>query len=76
MINYAFKNKDLLSEALTHPSLCNDQNNKGLNYERLEFLGDRVLGLAISEILFKNILILMRAACSHTCQFNKQQMHS
>lgn len=53
MIDYTFKNKDLLSEALTHPSLCNDQNNKGLNYERLEFLGDRVLGLAISEILFK-----------------------
>ncbi len=41
----------LLHEALTHSSVANGQ--KGLpNYERMEFLGDRVLGLAIAEHLF------------------------
>ncbi|MBN2675738.1 MAG: ribonuclease III [Alphaproteobacteria bacterium] len=43
------KNKDLLNQALTHSSMSKDKNN-----ERLEFLGDRVLGLIISEILYKS----------------------
>ena len=41
-----FKNISLLEKALTHKSLNNDINN-----EKLEFLGDRVLGLVISETL-------------------------
>ena len=40
-INYNFNNKDLLEEALTHSSFKNKSNS---NQERLEFLGDRVLG--------------------------------
>tara|TARA_B100000686_G_C16656445_1_gene898473 strand:+ start:957 stop:1277 length:321 start_codon:yes stop_codon:yes gene_type:complete len=43
-----FKNKDLLLNAITHKSY--DQNK---NYEKLEFLGDRVLGLVISLKLFE-----------------------
>ena len=49
-INYEFKNKELLLTAITHPSF-NDSSKKN-NYERLEFLGDRVIGLVISEALY------------------------
>ena len=50
-IGYTFTSIELLEEALTHSSYI-DNNN--LNQERLEFLGDRVLGLVISEYLFIN----------------------
>ena len=45
-LKYNFKNKHLLHKALTHKSYDNKNNN-----EKLEFLGDRVLGLIISEKL-------------------------
>ena len=45
-IGYKFKNYKLLEESITHKSI-----NSKLNYERLEFLGDRVLGLIISKEL-------------------------
>lgn len=45
-LGYRFRNEALLAEALHHPSL------PGANYERLEFLGDRVLGLAVAEWLY------------------------
>ena len=48
---YAFKNKSLLERAFTHSSYANEH---GLpSYERLEFLGDGVLGLIIAEKLYK-----------------------
>ena len=46
ILKYDFKNKSLLNQALTHKSFDNDNNN-----EKLEFLGDRVLGLIISKKL-------------------------
>ena len=46
IIKYNFKKSSLLEKALTHKSLNNINNN-----EKLEFLGDRVLGLIISEKL-------------------------
>ena len=46
IIKYNFKKPSLLEKALTHKSLDNNINN-----EKLEFLGDRVLGLVISEKL-------------------------
>lgn len=51
-IKYRFKNIELLQEALTHPSLANES---GLPFDnqRLEFLGDAVLELVVSERLFK-----------------------
>ena len=53
-INYKFKNITLLEEALTHSSFKkNNLKIKKKNYERLEFLGDRVLGLVLSEYLYK-----------------------
>ena len=57
IIGYNFKNKNLLVSALTHPSYIIDNKKKTPNesgeFERLEFLGDRVLGLAISSIIYK-----------------------
>ena len=46
ILKYNFKNKSLLHKALTHKSFSNNENN-----EKLEFLGDRVLGLIISKKL-------------------------
>ena len=51
-LNYNFKNKLLLQEALTHPSMSFNQKHI-FNNERLEFLGDTVLSLVIGEYLFK-----------------------
>jgi ribonuclease-3 len=51
VIGYSFKNKSLLIQALTHPSKVEaDQNSK--SYERLEFLGDSLLGSFIAQALF------------------------
>ena len=48
ILKYNFKKTSLLLTALTHKSFNNDVNN-----EKLEFLGDRVLGLVISEKLLE-----------------------
>jgi ribonuclease-3 len=48
-LGYVFKDKQRLDRALTHASA---RIAKRGNYERLEFLGDRVLGLCIAELLF------------------------
>ena len=51
---YSFNNKDFLKEALTHKSFSNENRTLNLkDNERLEFLGDAVLDLVISELLFK-----------------------
>ena len=47
-IKYVFKNKNLLIKSLTHKSLNKENNN-----EKLEFLGDRVLGLIIAKKLLE-----------------------
>lgn len=52
ILGHDFANKDLLTEALTHPSL-NIRKRAGADYQRLEFLGDRVLGLLIAEELWR-----------------------
>lgn len=52
---YSFKNKALMLEALTHKSFYHEHSGKVQAYnERLEFLGDSVLGLVIVEYLFKH----------------------
>ena len=50
-IGYTFKNENTLKEALTHISL--GSGSKSFNYERLEFLGDRVLGFVVAALLFR-----------------------
>jgi ribonuclease-3 len=46
-----FKNPALLAQALTHSSYIHENPEAGVSNERLEFLGDSVLGLAVSETL-------------------------
>ncbi|MBB3963806.1 MULTISPECIES: ribonuclease III [Rhizobium] len=50
LIGHVFAEKERLDRALTHASA---RTQKGGNYERLEFLGDRVLGLCVAEMLFR-----------------------
>ena len=50
-IGYKFKDRDQLERSLTHISATG--GNRGNSYQRLEFLGDHVLGLIISDMLFR-----------------------
>jgi ribonuclease-3 len=60
-IGYEFGRPELLEEALTHPSALVPERRRGRDrksaakrsYERLEFLGDRVLGLVIADLLWR-----------------------
>ena len=52
-IGYAFRNPDYLKLALTHSSYSNEhRSHKKENNERLEYLGDAVLELTVSDYLF------------------------
>lgn len=52
-LNYTFRNPALLAEALSHSSYANEHRAEKLNSnERLEFLGDSVLGFVTAEFLF------------------------
>ena len=52
-LNYTFRDPNLLSEALSHSSSANEHRSAGLrSNERLEFLGDSVLGFVTAEFLF------------------------
>lgn len=52
-IKYTFKDKELLETALTHSSYANESKNRHCqNNERLEFLGDAVLGIVAAEYLY------------------------
>lgn len=62
IINYNFKDKSILIQSLTHPS---SENSKFSNMERLEFLGDRVLGLVISEAIFLKFSLLREGELSN-----------
>jgi ribonuclease-3 len=52
-IGYRFRDPALLEQALTHISALTGARNRAGSYQRLEFLGDHVLGLVVSEMLFQ-----------------------
>lgn len=53
-LGYTFKNKNLLLTALTHSSYANERRESGCQcYERLEFLGDSILGYVTAEFLYQ-----------------------
>ena len=52
IIGYEFKDKKLLQTALTHSSYANEMNGKVMYNERLEFLGDSVLGMIAAEFFY------------------------
>ena len=49
ILQYHFNNIKLLQQALTHSSVTGNEHR---NYERLEFLGDRVLGMTMAHLLY------------------------
>ncbi len=52
-IGYRFIEADMLESALTHISALKGARNRASSYQRLEFLGDHVLGLVISDMLYR-----------------------
>lgn len=52
-LRHRFGNPALLEEALTHPSCTKTQKTGSYNNQRLEFLGDAVLGLVVAQLLFE-----------------------
>ena len=67
-IGYRFNNRELLVEALTHSSYANELRSKkkdAVCNERLEFLGDSVLGTVTSEFLFAKYTKLPEGDLSH-----------
>ena len=50
-LGHAFRDPALLEQALTHPSAGGSRTTAAADYERLEFLGDRVLGLIVADML-------------------------
>ncbi len=81
-IGYRFKNQNYLKNALTHSSYANESKCVGGSNERLEFLGDSILGVVVADYLFKKFpnlpegdLTKKRAAlvCEKACcGFSKQ----
>ena len=54
-IGYRFENITLLQNALTHSSYANERwHNSLMSNERLEFLGDSILGMVVAEYLYRN----------------------
>lgn len=54
-IGYHFKNKELLNTALTHSSYAKERKSQHIKYnERLEFLGDAVLSVIVSDYIFQH----------------------
>ncbi len=85
-IGYHFTNGDLLLQALTHSSYSNEQKGDRVaeNYERLEFLGDAVLEIVVSDYLFhfhtdlpEGALTKMRASmvCEPSLAFCARDIH-
>ena len=54
-IGYTFRDRTLLENALTHSSYANEHRDQGMpSNERLEFLGDSILGLVVADHLYRN----------------------
>lgn len=53
-IRYYFNNKNLLIESLSHSSYANEKRKSRQSNERLEFLGDSVLSIVVSQYLFEH----------------------
>ena len=81
-IGYTFKNKELLFRAMSHSSYANEARLPGGSNERLEFLGDAVLSIVVSEHIFRDYthlpegeLTKLRASlvCERSlCEFAKE----
>ena len=55
ILNYKFKDRSLLIQALSHSSYANEKKKSRVSNERLEFLGDSVLSIVVSQYLFEHL---------------------
>jgi len=55
ILNYKFKDRNLLVQALSHSSYANEKKKSRVSNERLEFLGDSVLSIVVSQYLFEHL---------------------
>ena len=53
-LGYTFQNRALLENALTHSSCANESRGRLQSNERLEFLGDSILGMVVADHLYRN----------------------
>jgi ribonuclease-3 len=73
-LDYKFKKKSLLREALTHKSYAHEQQKKPIHFnERMEFLGDSVLELIVSEYLYSTFSDLTEAGLSRMKAYAVQE---
>jgi ribonuclease-3 len=64
-IGYCFRDRDLLTRALTHKSYSHEAKSDGIGHnETFEFLGDSVLGFVVGDLLFRNFPTLDEGALS------------
>ncbi len=64
-LGYKFRDPDLLTRALTHKSYANERRETSSSHnERLEFLGDTVLGFVIGELIYRSFPNLQEGALS------------
>jgi ribonuclease-3 len=64
-VGYTFRDVDLLERALTHKSFSNENREaRSPNNERLEFLGDAVLGFVVGELIYRSFPNLQEGALS------------
>lgn len=72
VIGYTFKDKKLIYQALSHSSYANEKKNPSGSNERLEFLGDSVLSIVVSDYLYKSLNVaegeLTRVRASLVCE--------
>ena len=54
ILGHNFRDRHLIEEALTHPGRAEIRKKLPFNYQRLEFLGDSVLGLVVAELLYRH----------------------
>lgn len=54
IIGYIFSNREMISVAISHPGVRRGKKDSTRKFERLEFLGDRVLGLSLCDFLYRN----------------------
>ncbi|MFQ5927086.1 MAG: ribonuclease III [Terriglobia bacterium] len=64
VLGYAFRDRELLAQALTHRSHRSERSPAGCDNERLEFLGDAVLGFLVSEQLYQRGIGIREGALS------------
>ena len=71
-IGYSFKNREYLNRALSHSSYVNERHNNEESNERLEFLGDSVLGIITADYYFHNFSLpegeLTKLRASTVCE--------